>query len=201
MSDSIDAPIATIRHVIFAAVVALTTLAAAGGARAQATSPSPPQKSLIIQVTPAQTPVVPPTPAVPQDQTSPPVAPPPADVVAPRENPGLINELGKLFKAPPWTLPSLPALPALRNPTDSGDALPRLTLVVKGRMACPLSANGAPDCKAGADRLCRSKGFKDGKSLDTDAAQTCSAKALLSGRKAEEGECKTENFVTQALCQ
>ena len=34
-----------------------------------------------------------------------------------------------------------------------------------------VAANGAPDCKAGADRLCQSKGYKEGKSLDTDAAE------------------------------
>lgn len=38
--------------------------------------------------------------------------------------------------------------------------------MVSGRAACVVAANGAPDCKAGADR-----------------------------------DCKTENYVTRALCQ
>ena len=59
----------------------------------------------------------------------------------------------------------------------------------------------APDCKAASVKLCQTKGYKDGKSLDTDAAQSCSAKAMIPGRKPEEGDCRTENFVTQALCQ
>eukprot|EP01035_Chromulina_nebulosa_P031620 gene31619-biopygen20323 len=99
------------------------------------------------------------------------------------------------------SLPSLPALPSLKLPSDGGVAVPGMTTMVKGRAVCPLSPNGAPDCKAASDKLCQSKGFKEGKSIDTDSARTCSPRALLSGRKPEESECKTENFVTQALCQ
>jgi hypothetical protein len=73
--------------------------------------------------------------------------------------------------------------------------------VVKGRVVCPVAANGAPDCKVASDKLCQSKGYKEGKSLDTDAAQSCSPKAMIPGRAPEEGDCKTENYVTQALCQ
>ena len=68
---------------------------------------------------------------------------------------------------------------------DAGEGLSRLANpsrqafpVVTGRMACPVSANGAPDCKAGADKLCQSKGYQEGKSLDTDAAETCSPKRI-----------------------
>ena len=64
-----------------------------------------------------------------------------------------------------------------------------------------VSANGAPDCKAGADKLCQSKGYKEGKSLDTDAAEKCSPKVYLPGYKRQPGDCKTENYVTRALCQ
>ena len=49
--------------------------------------------------------------------------------------------------------------------------------MVAGRMICPVSANGAPDCKLGADKLCQSKGFKEGKSLNTDSAETCSGES------------------------
>ena len=98
-------------------------------------------------------------------------------------------------------------LPTLKSPKetidDAADALSRLTTSpgVKGRAACPVAANGAPDCKAAADKLCQSKGFKEGKSLDVDTARNCSAKALLSGRKPEESECRTETYVTRAVCQ
>jgi hypothetical protein len=129
---------------------------------------------------------------------------------APRdENPGLINEIGKLFEK------SKSLLPPLKSPSetiddfnartkDAGQSLSNMakpSTMVSGRAACLVSANGAPDCKAGADRLCQSKGYKDGKSLDTDAAEKCSPKVYLPGYKRQPGDCKTENYVTRALCQ
>jgi len=127
--------------------------------------------------------------------------------------PGLIEEMGKLLEK------SMSVLPPLKSPAetledlnarakdatkDVGDSLTKLTtppLVVTGRMACPMAPNRGPDCKAGADRLCQSKGYKEGKSLDTDAAEKCSAKVYLPGHKREPGDCRTENYVTRALCQ
>ena len=83
------------------------------------------------------------------------------------------------------------------------DGLSRLTtpLIVRGRMVCPTAANGVPDCQAGADKLCQSKSFKRGKSLDTDSAQACSAAALLSGGNRQPGNCRTNYYVTHALCE
>lgn len=202
-----------------AAVIALTALVLAGSSVAawsQAMQQQPvaqaPQKSMIIQVAPAQTQLAPAAPTVIQQQA---VQPPsvqqpavqlpetPAPVAAApaAENPGFINELGKLFKNSTSMLPSLPAMPSLDSWSKGADGLTRMNTIVKGRVVCPVAANGAPDCKAASDRLCQSKGFKDGKSLDTDAAQSCSAKAMIPGRKQEEGDCRTENYVTQALCQ
>jgi hypothetical protein len=148
---------------------------------------------------PAQQPV--PAQPAPQQIESP---QPPRD-----ENPGLINEIGKLFEK------SKSLLPPLKSPTEAiddlnakaksaGDSLSNIakpSVMVKGRTACLVAANGAPDCKAGADRLCQSKGYKEGKSLDTDAAEKCSAKVYLPGHKRQPGDCKTENYVTRALCQ
>ena len=123
------------------------------------------------------------------------------------ENPGLINEIGKLFEK------SKSLLPPLRSPGETmddagnkgaGDSLSNLarpSIMVSGRAACLVAANGAPDCKAGADRLCQSKGYKEGKSLDTDAAEKCSPKVYLPGYKRQPGDCKNENYVTRALCQ
>ena len=55
--------------------------------------------------------------------------------------------------------------------------------------------------QAGADKLCQTKGFKEGKSLNVDAAQTCSAKVLIPGRTRKPDDCRTDNYVTSALCQ
>ena len=87
---------------------------------------------------------------------------------------------------------------------DAGDSLSRLakpSSLVAGRMICPVSANGAPDCKAGAEKLCQAKGFKDGKSLNTDSAETGSAKVLIPGRARKPDDCRTDNYVTSAMCQ
>jgi hypothetical protein len=149
----------------------------------------------------------PPTQAAPR-QAEPPSSPPPAQ----EENSGLFNEIGKLFDKSWWTLPTLKSpgeaiddlnAGAKDAARSAGEGLSRLkpSTMVTGRAACLVAANGAPDCKAGADRLCQTKGFKEGNSLDTDAAEKCSPKAYIPGRKREPGDCKTENYVTRALCQ
>ena len=176
------------------AVLATFVLAAAVACAWSQTPPGGTPKSVIIQVAPAATPA----PAVPAPVPAEPPAIVPAPPEPPSENPGLINELGKLFGNPAasWT-----GLPSLKMPGDGLDAMPKLNTMVKGRVACPVAANGAPDCKTASDRLCQSNGFKEGKSMDTDAAQKCSPKVFIPGRKPEEGDCKTENYVTRALCQ
>jgi hypothetical protein len=142
-------------------------------------------------------------------------APPQAEPAPParEENPGLISEMGKLWEK------SLSILPTLKSPgetlddwntlakdatRDAGDTLSRIAKpgsLVTGRMKCPVSGNGAPDCKAGADKLCQSKGYNEGKSLNTDSAETCSARVLIPGRTRKPEDCKTDNYVTSALCQ
>ena len=121
--------------------------------------------------------------------------------------------MGKLFDK------SLSALPSLKSTGETldglntrakdavkgaGDALSRVAKpgsMVSGRVICPAGANGTPDCKLGADRLCQSKGYKEGSSLNTDSAETCSAKVMIPGRQRQAGDCRTDNYVTTALCQ
>ena len=136
-----------------------------------------------------------PQPASPPPPSAPQQEPAPSPETAPRkENPGLINEIGKL-------------LPTLKSPKETideaADALSRLTKSpgVKGRAICPAAPNGAPDCKAAADKLCQDNGFKEGNSLDVDTTRNCSVRSLLSGRKPDESECRTDTYVTRALCQ
>ncbi len=160
-----------------------------------------PPASLGVQ-SPAQQPLPPQPP--PQQIEPQPSAPP-----AREENPGLFNEIGKLFEK------SKSMLPPLKSPSetfddlnararDAGESLSNFakpSTMVSGRAACVVASNGAPDCKAGADKLCQSKGFKEGKSLDTDAAEKCSPIVFLPGHKRGPNDCRTENFVTRALCQ
>jgi hypothetical protein len=171
----------------------MSMIAADVGWPQAAPPPSPPPSSPAAQA-PAQQ-----APPPQGDRASPP----------PEENPGLLNEMERMFEK------SLSILPALKSPgetvddlnataKDAGDALSRLakpSSMVSGRMVCPVSANGAPDCKAGADKLCQSKGFMGGKSLNGDSAETCSPKVLIPGRARKPDDCRTDNYVTRALCQ
>jgi hypothetical protein len=125
------------------------------------------------------------------------------------ENPGLFNELGKMFdklptlKSPQQTIEDFNARArdAAKDASDSISRFAKPSSMISGRIVCPISANGAPDCKVGADKLCQAKGFKEGKSLNTDSAETCSAKVLIPGRARKPDDCRTDNYVTRALCQ
>jgi hypothetical protein len=203
MTDRTVSLIARSRTHVATAGAALSMLMIAAGVGWPQTPPrSSPPSSLGVQ-TPAEQ-AGPDRPVPLQGEPAPLSAPPERE-----DNPGLINEMGKLFEK------TLSILPPLKRPQetiedlnsrarDAGDSLTSLakpSSMVTGRMGCPVAANGAPNCKAGADKLCQAKGFKEGKSLDTDAAEKCSAKVYLPGYKRGPGDCRTENYVTRALCQ
>jgi hypothetical protein len=136
------------------------------------------------------------SPALGVQEQGPQAAPP--SPPAREDNPGLINEMGKLFDK----LPSI--LPPIKSPSETMNDLSRLakpSSMVSGRVACPGSSNGAPDCKLAADKLCQSKGYTEGKSLNADSAEKCSAKVLIPGRQRKPDDCRTDTFVTSALCQ
>jgi len=121
--------------------------------------------------------------------------------------------MGKMFEK------SLSILPTLKSPSvtledlnarardaarDAGESLTQLarpSSMTTGREKCPFSANGAPDCKAAADKLCQAKGSREGKSLTTDSVEVCSPKVLIPGRQRKADDCRTDNYVTRALCQ
>ena len=180
-------------HAATAAAALLTLVIAAGAAWPQAAPPlSLGVQEPVQQVSPRQ------------GEPAPSPAPPARD-----ENPGLFSDMGKFFEKS-WSI-----FPALKSPSETiddlnarakeaGETLSRLaspSSMVAGRMICPVSANGAPDCKVGADKLCRSKGFKEGNSLNTDSAETCSAKVLIPGRTRKPDDCRRDNYVTRAICQ
>jgi hypothetical protein len=81
------------------------------------------------------------------------------------------------------------------------DAMVKLpaTRVISGRERCAVDANGAPDCQAAADALCRKQGLASGKSMDFTSAEQCPARVWL-GRQSRE-ECTTVTFISRAMCQ
>jgi hypothetical protein len=86
---------------------------------------------------------------------------------------------------------------------DAAGAVARIPAarVMAGHEKCQNAPNGAPDCLAAAERLCKGKGFENGKSLDMTTAEVCPPKVMLSGRTGAAGECRDETFVSRALCQ
>jgi hypothetical protein len=202
MSGRIDNLMVTPRQHFAIAIVAVLTMTAAADLAWPQAAPQP-VPSTQAQPSPQGAPVE----SGPQ-QSDPAPSPDPA----PKENPGLLNEIGKLLEHPSSMLPTLKSpkeaiddlnARAKDMTKDASDSLSRLTKssMATGRVACPVSTNGAPDCKAASDKLCQSKGFKEGKSLAMDTTRNCSAKSLLMGGKPDESACRTENFVTRALCQ
>lgn len=161
-------------------------------------------------VAPAPAPDVAPLPGSPEAAAPPRAGSAPAS----QGRRGLLGDLGDLFERPAaWPSVEWPPAPVLKSPAEAiedfnararnaGDSLSRLGRgpVVTGRAVCFAAANGAPDCEAAAARMCRDKGFAGGKSADVEAAQVCSARALLSRRTNEPGACHMENYVTRAVC-
>lgn len=139
-------------------------------------------------------------PSLGLQEQGPQAAPPPSTSAPPahEDNPGLIHEMGKLFDK----LPSI--LPPIKSPSETMNDLSRLarpSTMVSGRVACPVSPSGGPDCKPAADQLCQGKGYKEGRSLNTNSAERCSAKVLIPGRQRKPDDCRTDTVVTSALCQ
>lgn len=182
-------------HVTPTTMAVLALAMAAGAAWSQTVSP-PSTTAPLQQAVPGQ-------PATPQATPAPPTIAPMRE-----ENPGLINEIGRMFDKLPTLKSTGQSIDELNTRAkdaarDAMDTLSRLAQpsLVTGRMICLASVNGAPDCKAASDRLCRTKAFKEGNSLTTDSAETCSPKVLIPGRARKPDDCRTDTYVTRALCQ
>jgi hypothetical protein len=85
---------------------------------------------------------------------------------------------------------------------DAAGAVVRIpnARAVSGHKKCELAPNGAPDCVAAANMLCKTKGFDSGRSLDMTTAEICPPKVWMAGRSTGP-ECRTETFVSRAVCQ
>ena len=85
---------------------------------------------------------------------------------------------------------------------DAAGAVARIPNVrtVSGHEKCQLAPNGAPDCVAAANAICKTKGFDSGRSLDMTTAEICPPKVWMAGRSTG-SECRIETFVSRAVCQ
>lgn len=135
----------------------------------------------------------------------------------PREEPGLLESIanwldrnvGPAFQGAGKQVETfgheagVAAKTTVNNAKDAAGAVARIPAarVMFGHEKCRTAPNGAPDCVAAAERLCKGKGFDMGKSLDMTTSEVCSAKVMLQGRTGAPGECHDETFVSRALCQ
>lgn len=153
--------------------------------------------------------------------------PAPAAAPAPKDNPGVFESIGRFFdKGATDFRDSLQG--AKRRMDDLGDEAAANTRdlndkaaavgkgaadatkgavdvvtksrVMAGRERCVTAPNGAPDCVAAAEQLCRKHGYATGKSMDFTSAEECPAKAYLNGTTGG-AECYTVTFISRAMCQ
>ena len=88
------------------------------------------------------------------------------------------------------------AADATKNAMDAVAKLPTARLM-NGRERCAIAPNGAPDCVAAAETLCRKYGYSSGKSMDFTSAEECPVKTVLG----QTNECITVTFISRAMCQ
>ena len=93
-----------------------------------------------------------------------------------------------------------------KNAAEAGkaaaDAVAKIPVAraMSGHERCTVAPNGAPDCLAAAESLCRKHGFASGKSIEFTSAEECPARTLLAGRRSG-AECTTVTFISRAMCQ
>jgi hypothetical protein len=91
------------------------------------------------------------------------------------------------------------AVEVTRSAVDAVAKLPTAR-PMNGRERCAVAPNGAPDCVAAAETLCRRHGFSTGKSIEFTSAEECPPKAVLAAQP-ERAECTTVTFISKAMCQ
>jgi hypothetical protein len=176
---------------------------------------------------PSLTPLPPATPQVPDQQQ---LAPPEqAPAAGQQQQPGAFEQVGRWWDQSISTMnqsisnmnnswkdtfkstwpdtsksTSEAASDMMKGAADAANAMSKKlggTRLIAGPMVCPLAPNGAPDCRAAAERLCKQHGYKTGSSVDYVTAEKCPPEVTIAGRRPVEGECPIEHAVTKALCQ
>jgi hypothetical protein len=143
-------------------------------------------------------------PQPPPDTAPPPTAPPTSPLSSSR--PGLIDKLGDLLRdSAEGVSSSLKGTQQRLEDLNKGtlDTLSNIPIAgfAAGRSLCPRASNGAPDCYAATEKLCKEKGYTSGRSLDTESSETCNPRVYLPGHQRKAGDCRIDTFVTRAACQ
>jgi len=178
---------------------------------AAAQVPPAPQASQAPQASPA--------PQAPQGQAGPPAQPDTSQSPVPGYKPGFIDVFGRWIgdSVSNWNTGLKGAADVAKGAADvakdaadaattvtrdTADAVARFpgTRVISERATCPTAPNGAPDCRAAAEAICKGHGFASGSSVDFQTAEKCPPIALNRPDR-EPVVCTIESYVTRALCQ
>lgn len=166
-------------------------------AAAVAQAPQPPQ---------------PPAAQLPQGQAAPPAAPSASRATDPGYKPGFIDAFGHWIgdSVTNWNSGLKGAADVAKDAADAAGSATRDTAgamvrfpgtrVITERATCPTAPNGAPDCRAAAETICKAHGFASGSSIDFQTAEKCPPIAL-NRPNGEPAVCVIESYVTRALCQ
>jgi hypothetical protein len=151
--------------------------------------------------------LVAPQQAQPQPQPQPDVPP-----TTPGNRPGFIDAFGHWIESSvnDWNSGLKGAADAAKDAADAAGSVTRDTAgamvrlpgsrVIAERATCPTAPNGAPDCRAAAEAICRAHGFASGGSIDFQTAEKCPPVAL-NRPKDDPPPCVIESYVTRSLCQ
>jgi hypothetical protein len=159
---------------------------------------------LLAGVAAAQAPQAP-AEVAPQPHVSAPPAPAP-------ERPGFIDAFGHWIESSVsnWNAGLKGAADVAKDAADVAGTVTRDTAgavvrfpgtrVIAERATCPTAPNGAPDCRAAAEAICKAHGFASGSSIDFQTAEKCPPVALNRPDR-DPPQCVIESYVTRALCQ
>jgi hypothetical protein len=157
-----------------------------------------------VTAAPAQTPgAASPPPAAQSEQEASAQPTPPAGAAASRPD-GFFGRMGRWIDesieraSRAWRGKPEPAPSEVGN---VGAGLLPNPNIVTGHERCETAANGAPDCRAAAEALCRAKGLAAAGSLDVQSVEKCPARAWISGTRTARDECRTESYVQRAFCR
>ncbi len=169
--------------------------------------------ALLLLVAPPSAQTPPPSTETPQAAPASPdnAAPPPA--AAPAHKSGFIDAFGHWIEnsVGGWNSGLKGAADAAKDAADAAGNVTRDTAdavsrglaarVIAERATCPTAPNGAPDCRAAAEAICKAHGFGSGSSIDFQTAEKCPPVALNRPNGEPSGPCVIESYVTRALCQ
>src|ERR1700687_6227066 len=113
------------------------------------------------------------------------VTPPQPKTTLPANRPGFIDAFGHWIESSVgnWNAGLKGAADVAKDAADAATTVTRDTAgavvrfpgtrVISERATCPVAPNGAPDCRAAAEAICKAHGFAEGRSIDFQAAEKC----------------------------